>query len=123
MLNRIVLMGRLVKDPELRKTTSGVSVTSFTVACDRDFGSDTDFFDCTAWRQTGEFVSKYFHKGSMIAIDGRLQTRKWEDRDGKKRTGYEIQCQNVYFGESKKNAPDVDASGFDELDDDEEVPF
>ena len=107
MLNHIVIMGRLTRDPELRSTQSGVSVASFTVAVDRDFGGrdggekQTDFIDCVAWRQTGEFVSKYFHKGSMIVVSGRLQSRKWQDRDGNNRTNWEIQADNVYFGESR----------------------
>jgi single-strand DNA-binding protein len=110
MLNHITIMGRLTRDPELRTTQSGVSVTSFTVAVDRDFGGrdggerQTDFIDCVAWRQTGEFVSKYFHKGSMIVVSGRLQSRKWQDRDGNNRTNWEIQADNVYFGESRRDS-------------------
>ena len=110
MLNHIVIMGRLTRDPELRSTQSGVSVASFTVAVDRDFGGrdggekQTDFIDCVAWRQTGEFVSKYFHKGSMIVVSGRLQSRKWQDREGNNRTNWEIQADNVYFGESRASA-------------------
>ena len=110
MLNHITIMGRLTRDPELRTTQSGVSVTSFTVAVDRDFGGrdggerQTDFIDCVAWRQTGEFVSKYFHKGSMIVVSGRLQSRKWQDRDGNNRTSWEINADNVYFGESRASA-------------------
>ncbi len=109
MLNHIVIMGRLTRDPELRSTQSGVSVASFTVAVDRDFGGrdggekQTDFIDCVAWRQTGEFVSKYFHKGSMIVVSGRLQSRKWQDREGNNRTNWEIQADNVYFGESRSS--------------------
>ncbi len=109
MLNHIVIMGRLTRDPELRTTQSGVNVASFTVACDRDFqgrdGNDrqTDFIDCVAWRQTGEFVSKYFSKGRMIVVSGRLQSRKWQDRDGNNRTNWEIQADNVYFGDSKRD--------------------
>ena len=110
MLNHIVIMGRLTRDPELRTTQAGVSVTSFTVAVDRDFGGrdggerQTDFIDCVAWRQTGEFVSKYFHKGSMIVVSGRLQSRKWQDREGNNRTNWEINADNVYFGESRASA-------------------
>ena len=109
MLNHIVIMGRLTRDPELRSTQAGVSVTSFTVAVDRDFGGrdggerQTDFIDCVAWRQTGEFVSKYFRKGSMIVVSGRLQSRKWQDRDGNNRTSWEINADNVYFGESRRD--------------------
>ena len=114
MLNHIVIMGRLTRDPELRTTQSGVSVTSFTVAVDRDYSGqnggqkETDFIDCVAWRSTGEFVSKYFSKGSMIVVSGRLQSRKWQDREGNNRTSWEINADNVWFGESKKNA---DAGG------------
>ena len=110
MLNHIVIMGRLTRDPELRTTQAGVSVTSFTVAVDRDFGGrdggerQTDFIDCVAWRSTGEFVSKYFHKGSMIVVSGRLQSRKWQDRDGNNRTNWEISADNVYFGESRRDS-------------------
>ena len=109
MLNHIVIMGRLTRDPELRTTQAGVSVTSFTVAVDRDFGGrdggerQTDFIDCVAWRSTGEFVSKYFHKGSMMVVSGRLQSRKWQDREGNNRTSWEINADNVYFGESRRD--------------------
>jgi single-strand DNA-binding protein len=110
MLNHITIMGRLTRDPELRSTQSGVSVASFTVACDRDFGGrdggekQTDFIDCVAWRSTGEFVSKYFRKGSMIVVSGRLQSRKWQDREGNNRTNWEINADNVYFGESRRDS-------------------
>ena len=109
MLNHITIMGRLTRDPELRTTQAGVSVTSLTVAVDRDFGGrdgserQTDFIDCVAWRSTGEFVSKYFHKGSMIVVSGRLQSRKWQDREGNNRTSWEINADNVYFGESRRD--------------------
>ena len=109
MLNRIVILGRLTRDPELSATQAGVSVTSFSVAVDRDFGGrdggerQTDFIDCVAWRSTGEFVSKYFHKGSMIVVSGRLQSRKWQDREGNNRTNWEINADNVYFGESRRD--------------------
>lgn len=106
MLNHITIMGRLTKDPELRRTGSGVAVASFTVAVDRDFGSNgekgTDFIECVAWRQTGEFVSKYFSKGSMIVVSGRLQIRGWTDKDGNKRKTAEVVADNVYFGDSNK---------------------
>ena len=110
MLNHIVIMGRLTRDPELRYTQSNTPVAGFSVAVDRDFGGrdggekQTDFIDCTAWRQTGEVVSKYFHKGSMIVVSGRLQSRRWEDRDGNKRTNWEIVADNVYFGESRRDS-------------------
>ena len=109
MLNHITIMGRLTRDPELRRTGSGVAVASFTVAVDRDFGGrdggekETDFIDCVAWRQTGEFVSKYFTKGSMIVVSGRLQIRSWTDKDGNKRRTAEVVADNVYFGESRRS--------------------
>ena len=108
MLNHITIMGRLVRDPELRRTGSGVAVASFTVAVDRDFGGrdggekETDFIDCVAWRQTGEFVSKYFTKGRMIVVSGRLQIRSWTDKDGNKRRTAEVVADNCYFGDSKR---------------------
>ena len=110
MLNHIVIMGRLTRDPELRYTQSQTPVASFTVAVDRDFGGrdggerQTDFIDVSAWRSTGEFVSKYFHKGSMAVVSGRLQSRKWQDRDGNNRTSWEINADNVYFGESRRDS-------------------
>ena len=109
MLNHITIMGRLTREPELRRTGSGIAVASFTVAVDRDFGGrdggerETDFIDCVAWRQTGEFVSKYFTKGSMIVVSGRLQIRNWNDKDGNKRRSAEVVADNVYFGESKRS--------------------
>ncbi len=108
MLNHIVIMGRLTRDPELRSTTSGVNVASFTVAVDRDFGSkdsgekQTDFINCVAWRSTADFMKKYFFKGSMIVVSGRLQIRDYTDKEGNKRTAAEIVADNVYFGESKR---------------------
>ena len=128
MLNHITIMGRLTRDPELRRTGSGVAVTSFTLAVDRDFGKneqgerETDFIDCVAWRQTGEFVSKYFTKGRMAVVSGRLQIRGWTDKDGNKRRSAEVVADNVYFGDSKRdgdsgssfggNAYGAPASGF-----------
>ena len=109
MLNRIIIMGRLVRDPELRTTQSGTPVTSFTLAVDRDFKSrdsgekSTDFIDVVAWRQTAEFVCKYFTKGRMISVDGRLQTRGWKDREGNNRVSTEILVDNAYFADSKKD--------------------
>ena len=109
MLNHIVIMGRLTRDPELRRTGSGVAVASFTLAVDRDFAPkdggerETDFIDCVAWRQTGEFVSKYFTKGRMAVVSGRLQIRSWTDKDGNKRRTAEIVADNVYFGSSKRD--------------------
>ena len=136
MLNHITIMGRLTRDPELRRTSSGVAVASFTVAVDRDFAEkssgerETDFIDCVAWRQTGEFVSKYFTKGSMIVVSGRLQIRSWTDKDGNKRRTAEVVSDNCYFGESKKDdiAPSggfqTPAQDFARLDDDDaQLPF
>ena len=154
MLNHITIMGRLTRDPELRRTGSGVAVASFTLAVDRDFSPkdggerETDFIDCVAWRQTGEFVSKYFTKGRMAVVSGRLQIRSWTDKDGNKRRTAEVVADNVYFGDSRKeesgnaynsgfsygsapapaygtySAPSVPASDFAMLsDDDAQLPF
>ena len=151
MLNHITIMGRLTRDPELRRTGSGVAVASFTVAVDRDFGKnengerETDFIDCVAWRQTGEFVSKYFTKGRMAVVSGRLQIRSWTDKEGNKRRTAEVVADNVYFGDSKRDgdsgssyggntyggssfggysAPSTPASDFAMLeDDDAQLPF
>lgn len=107
MLNRIAIQGRLVRDPELRRTDSGTAVASFTLAVDRDFADkssgkkEVDFIDCVAWRHTGEFVSKYFTKGSMAVVSGRLQIRNWTDKDGNKRRNAEIISDSVYFCGSK----------------------
>lgn len=123
MLNRITIMGRLVRDPELKYTSSNTPVTSFTVAVDRDFGEKkTDFIDCQAWRQTAEFVSKYFTKGSLAVVSGRLQLREWEDRDGNKRRNAEVVVDSIYFGESKRTDS---KPTFTELsnEDDGELPF
>lgn len=150
MLNHIVLMGRLTRDPELRHTQTGTPVASFSLAVDRDFGSrdgekQTDFIDIVAWRSTAEFVSKYFTKGRMAVVSGRLQIRDWTDRDGGKRRSAEVIADNVYFGDSKRDgtgggdyapvsaggysggaaytAP-VTGSDFAELDDDDgDLPF
>ena len=117
MLNHIIVMGRLTRDPELRRTGSGVAVASFTIAVDRDFSPkdggerETDFIDCVAWRQTGEFVSKYFTKGSMAVVSGRLQIRSWTDKDGNKRRTAEVVADNVYFGDSKREEGGSYSSG------------
>ena len=117
MLNHITIMGRLTRDPELRRTGSGLAVANFTVAVDRDFPNketgekETDFINCVAWRHNGEFVSKYFTKGSMIVVSGRLQMRKWVDDNGNNRTTAEIVTDNVYFGESKRDK-DVNSSTY-----------
>ncbi|MBR2666994.1 MAG: single-stranded DNA-binding protein [Oscillospiraceae bacterium] len=148
MLNRIVLMGRLTRDPELRSTQSGIPVASFTLAVDRDFKNretgekQTDFIDIVAWRNTAEFVSRYFTKGRMAVVEGRLQIRDWTDRDGNKRRSAEVVADNVYFGDSRRdsdnagygapryaeNAPDTRVSdagaAFSELaGDDSDLPF
>ena len=117
MLNHIVIMGSLTRDPELRYTQSQTPVASFTLAVDRDFGGrdgaerQTDFIDCVAWRSTAEFVSKYFQKGSMAVASGRLQLRDWTDRDGNKRRSAEVVVDNMYFGESKRR--DNGEGGYD----------
>ena len=108
MLNHIVLMGRLTRDPELRRTGSGVAVASFTLAVDRDYAAqgaekETDFVDIVAWRNTAEFVSKYFTKGRMAVVTGRLQIRNWQDKEGNKRRSAEVVADNVYFGSSKRD--------------------
>ena len=108
MLNKVVLMGRLTKDPELRRTGSGTAVTSFSLACDRDFKSqsgekETDFIEVVAWKNTAEFVSKYFSKGRMAVVEGRLQIRDWTDKSGNKRTTAEVVADNVYFADSKRS--------------------
>ena len=112
MLNHIVLMGRLTRDPELRRTGSGVAVATFTLAVDRDFANsatgerETDFIDIVAWRNTAEFVSKYFAKGRMAVVSGRLQIRNWTDKEGNKRRSAEVITDNVYFGDSKREGSD-----------------
>lgn len=118
MLNHITIMGRMVRDPELRRTGNGIAVASFCVAVDRDFADkqsgekETDFIDCTAWRQTGEFVSKYFTKGKMIVVSGRLQIRNWTDKDGNKRRSAEVVADNCYFAESKRDSEGGQNGGF-----------
>ena len=108
MLNKIIIMGRLTRDPELRRTGSGTAVTSFSLACDRDFKSqsgekETDFIEVVAWKNAAEFVSKYFSKGRMAVVDGRLQIRDWTDKAGNKRTTAEVVADNVYFADSKRS--------------------
>ena len=110
MLNHITIMGRLTRDPELRRTGSGVAVASFCLAVDRDFNpkdggeKEVDFIDCNAWRSTGEFVAKHFSKGSMAVVSGRLQIRTWTDKEGNKRRNAEVVADSVYFGDSKKSS-------------------
>lgn len=149
MLNQIVIMGRLTRDPELRYTQTQTPVASFTLAVDRDFADKqtneraTDFIDCVAWRSTAEFISKYFAKGSLAAVTGRLQIRDWTDKEGNKRRSAEIIVSDIYFGESRRRdsdsattfAPSADYSShaasaasavgteFSELSDDGELPF
>ena len=108
MLNKVVIMGRFTKDPELRRTGSGTAVTSFSLACDRDFKSqsgdkETDFIEVVAWKNTAEFVSKYFSKGRMAVVEGRLQIRDWTDKAGNKRVTAEVVADNVYFADSKRS--------------------
>lgn len=106
MLNKCFLLGRMTKDPEIRRTNGGTAVTSFTLAVDRDFKTngekETDFIEVVAWRNTAEFVSKYFSKGRMAIVEGRLQIREWTDKSGNKRRTAEVVADNVYFGDSKK---------------------
>ena len=133
MLNHISIMGRITKDIELRRTNTGVAVASFTLAVDRDFKEkngekETDFIDCVAWRNTAEFVEKYFSKGRMAIVAGRLQIRSWTDKDGNKRRTAEVIADNVYFGDSKKEsdtpAVNAPASDFAMLtDEDAQLPF
>lgn len=140
MLNHIVIMGRLTRDPELRRTNSGLPVASFTLAVDRDFADknsgekETDFIECVAWRSTAEFVEKYFSKGRMAVVSGRLQIRGWTDKDGNKRRTAEIVADNVYFGDSKRDSDNGNQSsgynqpnGFSNFapigDDDAQLPF
>lgn len=141
MLNHITVMGRLTKDPELWRTNNGVAVTSFSLAVDRDFADknsgkkETDFIECVAWRSTAEFVEKYFSKGRMAVVSGRLQMRGWTDKDGNKRKTAEIVADHVYFGDSKKDysghpaansAPEHYTNAgvdFTMVDDDDDVPF
>ena len=137
MLNKIFLMGRLTRDPELRRTQTGTPVASFSLAVDRDFKDKatgektTDWVNVTAWRSTAEFVSKYFSKGRMAVVDGRLQTNIWTDKDGNKRSSLEVVADSVYFGDSRKsegNAPESEfpeqnGQEFSEVDDDGELPF
>ena len=116
MLNVIAVMGRVVADPELRKTTTGISTTTFAIACDRNFvkaGSErqTDFFDIVAWRSSAEFASKYFKKGQLVAVNGSLQTRSYEDKNGNKRKVYEIVAENLHFAESRSSGGGPAAGG------------
>ena len=140
-LNKIIVMGRIVNDIELKKTQSGVEVCSFKVACDRDFKSadgnkECDFIPVVAWRNTASFIAKYFGKGRMVVVDGKLQSRQWTDKNNNKRTEWEIQAENVYFADSKQSNSGIQSSGvanenthnnveFTEVDDfsEENLPF
>ena len=144
MLNKIIIMGRLTRDPELRRTASSTAVAGFTLAVDRDFKSQngeksTDFIDVVAWRNTAEFVAKYFTKGRMAVVEGRLQIRDWKDKDGNNRRSAEVAAENVYFGDSKRDgapagdyaapmggyaAPVSTTSSFSEIEDEDgDLPF
>lgn len=143
MLNRVIIMGRLTRDPELRHTQSGTPVASFSLAADRDFKDrntgekSTDFIDVVVWRQTAEFVARSFSKGRMAVVDGRLQMRGWTDRDGNRRVSAEVVADHVYFGDSKRDGnpqsepasypppePEQKPGEFAELEDDDgEIPF
>ncbi|MBO6013832.1 MAG: single-stranded DNA-binding protein [Oscillospiraceae bacterium] len=148
MLNHIDVMGRLVRDPELRYTQSNTPVTSFTIAVDRDFGKtdsgerQTDFIDCVAWRSTAEYINKYFTKGRMVVVSGRLQMRDWVDKNENKRRSAEVVVDNIYFGDSRRDGESHPApssggntfdfgpgrsadtpSPFEEIEDDGELPF
>lgn len=137
MLNHIVLMGRLVRNPELRRTNSGLAVTSFTLAVDRDFGKDengkkeTDFIDIVAWRNTAEFAAKYFSKGRMAVVTGSLQIRNYTDKDGNKRKNSEVLANSIYFADSKQSAdqnpsygaPSAPVEDYAEITDGETLPF
>lgn len=144
MLNKVVIMGRLTRDPEIKKVNNDVSVCSFSIACDRDIVSkqsnerETDFFDVTAWRSTADFVGKYFSKGRMIVVVGRLQKRNYTDKDGNKRSAVDIIAENVYFGDTKKDvesssttptptnygaSPSAQSNNYAELEDDGDLPF
>nr|DAI29662.1 MAG TPA: Single strand binding protein [Caudoviricetes sp.] len=131
MLNKVIIMGRLTRDPELRRTQGGTAVTSFTMAVDRDFKSqsgekETDFIDVVAWRNTGEFAAKYLAKGRMAAVEGRIQAREWQDKDGNRRKAVEVVADNVYFADSKRDIKPQESredQEFDEIKDDGDLPF
>ena len=142
MLNDVVIQGRLIRDPEIKRTVSGTAVTSFTLACDRDFSNketgdrETDFIDCVAWKGTAEFLAKYFSKGQMAVVLGRLQTRMYTDKDGNKRKTAEVLASHIYFGSDKKDKSadgeadvvpipiNIDASDFELTEgDDGDLPF
>lgn len=137
MLNKAILMGRLTADPELKTTPQGTAVTSFTLAVERNYSKDekqTDFINIVAWRNTAEFICKYFTKGQLVAVEGNIQTRKYTDKDGNKRIAFEIVAEQVYFAEKKTHIDEntilneaqditVNSQGFEEIEDDAELPF
>ena len=130
MLNKAILMGRLVRDPEMRRTQSNTAVASFTLAIDRDRkdqngNKQTDFIDCVAWGKQADFVCQWFTKGMMAVVCGRVQSRNWQDKNGNKRTSIEVNCEEVTFGETKKSREQGGAGSdnFEELGDDDDVPF
>ncbi len=118
-MNKVIAMGRIANDPELKSTTSGIPVLSFRIACRRSRGNETDFFECTAWRNTGEFINKYFKKGDMITIIGNGQNRSWEGKDGQKITAYSIVIEEAHFTGNKVS----NKESFESLSDEEPLPF
>ena len=127
MFNHIILQGRLVRDIEVRNTNTQIPVATFTLAVERDYVTGTertvDFFDIVAWRKTAEFAQKYFGKGSLMIVDGTLQTRKWEDKNGNSRVNWEVIANHIYFGDSKRQETKEPKPDFEEVNDDEELPF
>ena len=133
MLNSVIIMGRLTRDPEMRHTQNGTAVASLTLACDRDFKPKngekaTDFIDVVVWGKTAEFAANYFTKGRMAIVEGRLQVRGWQDKDGNKRKSTEVVADRMYFGDSKQEGKPqesraVDEQEFDEIEDDGDLPF
>ena len=130
MLNNVTIMGRLTRDPELRRTQGGTAVASLTLACDRDFTTkngekETDFIDVVAWSKTAEFAANYFTKGRMAIVEGRLQVRGWQDKDGNKRKSTEVVADRMYFGDSKQEGKKqtAPADDFAEIEDDGDLPF
>lgn len=133
MLNSVIIMGRLTRDPEMRHTQNGTAVASLTLACDRDFKpqkgeKETDFIDVVVWGKTAEFAANYFNKGRMAIVEGRLQVRNWQDKDGNRRKSVEVVADNLYFADSKRDSNPqesrtVDDQEFDEIEDDGDMPF
>lgn len=126
MLNKVILMGRFTRDPELKSTPQGVSTCSFSLAVDRNFTREgeerkADFINCVAWRNTAEFISKYFRKGSMAAIEGSIQTRSWDDNEGKKRYATDVVVSQIYFAESKQDEPEAPVSS--PMGEEDDLPF